>query len=636
MMSTPCTAGAARARVGVTTAPADDLAAAGAAAAAAGEVLDPGAAAGAPDAAGAPRALTDVVVAVDREWRVTYANAVALRVAPAADAGAPPALVGRELWEVWPAARGTAFESAYRAAMDARTATQVAEHYAPLGRWFETRAFPTPDGGLLLVSTDVTERRAAVAEREALLRTLQAERAAAEAAARWARFLSRATESLTTAADTRDVLEAAGARAVPAIADFCQVFLAEPAGPGAPGSPGPHGTLRRAALRAVDPGVTAALQALEARGPVRVAGETLQARVFRSQEPTLVREVADALLVEIAEDAEHLALMRQVGYTSLLVVPLSVAGAALGVLVLGLTGSEQRFTPADRELAVDFARRVALAYDRARLYDRARAAQAAAETANKTKSDFLATMSHELRTPLSAVIGYAELLSDGVVGAPAEPQRAPLRRIVAGARHLLALIEDILEYAKVDVGRAEQVRRARADAAALGREVAEMLEPSVLQHALDFDVRIPAHPLPVVTDARRLRQILLNLLGNAVRYTERGAITFAVSPRDDGAVEFVVADTGIGIAAEHRARIFEPFWQVDQSHVRRRGGTGLGLAVSRRLAHALGGEIHVDSALGVGSTFTLVVPAAGPAPSDAGAGAAAGDAAGARAPDGAW
>jgi signal transduction histidine kinase len=140
-----------------------------------------------------------------------------------------------------------------------------------------------------------------------------------------------------------------------------------------------------------------------------------------------------------------------------------------------------------------------------------------------------------------------------------------------------------------------------------------MIEPSALQHALAFTVRIPGGPLPVVTDARKVRQVLLNLLGNAVRYTEHGTVAFEVAPRDGGGVAFAVRDTGVGIAPEHHARVFDPFWQVDQSHTRRRGGTGLGLAVSRRLAALLGGTLTLESAPGVGSTFTLVLPAEPPA-----------------------
>ena len=448
---------------------------------------------------------------------------------------------------------------------------------------------------------------------DALVRALQSERAAAQAAARWARFLARATESLASAVGVDDTLRRIGELVVPAIGDYCMVYLLEAADGERDVVRAASTRLARAVCAATSHDVEDALEAIERRRPLTLDDPSPQARAVRLGEPVLIPEVRDGLLERIAEDDEHLALLRRVGPRSLLCVPLVAAGRVLGSLLFGLRGHEQRYGPSDLEVAQELARRVALAVDHARLYDAARAAQREAEAANRAKSDFLATMSHELRTPLSAIIGYAELLADGVVAPVVPAQEAPLLRIGASARHLLALIEDILTFARVEAGR-DELRTTRVDAIALAREVAEMIEPSALQQALAFTVHAPDGALPIVTDARKARQILLNLLGNAVRYTERGEVVLEVAPAADGGVVFAVRDTGLGIAPEHRVRIFEPFWQVDQSHARRQGGTGLGLAVSRRLAELLGGELRIESALGVGSTFSLVLPDAPPDP----------------------
>jgi PAS domain-containing protein len=189
--------------------------------------------------------LADVVVTVDAAWRVTHVNAPALRASRTTES----ALLGRDAWEVWAGARGTDFERAFRAAMTRRTATQITGAFAPLECWVKAARFPMPDGGLLIALSDVTARRATDAERAALLAELQAERAAAEASARWARFLARATESLAAAAGTRDVLAAVGGLVVPAMADFCQVFVLDAPPGAAPHEALCHGTLRRAALR---------------------------------------------------------------------------------------------------------------------------------------------------------------------------------------------------------------------------------------------------------------------------------------------------------------------------------------------------------------------------------------------------
>jgi signal transduction histidine kinase len=236
------------------------------------------------------------------------------------------------------------------------------------------------------------------------------------------------------------------------------------------------------------------------------------------------------------------------------------------------------------------------------------AALAAAEEANRIKSEFLASMSHELRTPLNAILGYVALLDDGIPGPVTATQRQQLGRVRASARHLLTLIEDVLAFARLEA-HAETVSHAPVDAAALGREVATLIEPVIGAHGLRFEVLVPEEPVWAELDARRTRQILFNLLANAGRFTPAGGtVWFTLETGAPDALTFVVRDTGVGIAPEHLSRIFEPFWQVRQSHTRAVGGTGLGLSVSRRLVQLLGGSIAVESAVGVGSRFEVRLP----------------------------
>jgi signal transduction histidine kinase len=235
-------------------------------------------------------------------------------------------------------------------------------------------------------------------------------------------------------------------------------------------------------------------------------------------------------------------------------------------------------------------------------------ARGAAEYANKTKSEFLATMSHELRTPLNAILGYVGLLADGIPGPVSAGQVAPLGRVRASAQHLLALIEEILVFARLEAG-TEAPQPTNTDVGAITREAAELVEPVIETHGLRFAVRVPDARAPMHTDVRKVRQILLNLLANAARFTPAGGEVTLTAERHNGEVLFTVRDSGVGIAPEHQESIFEPFWQVEQKLTRRAGGTGLGLSVSRRLARLLGGDVTVKSALGAGSVFTVRLPA---------------------------
>lgn len=231
-----------------------------------------------------------------------------------------------------------------------------------------------------------------------------------------------------------------------------------------------------------------------------------------------------------------------------------------------------------------------------------------AEAANDAKSVFLAMMSHELRTPLTAIIGYEELLADGLSGPVTHDQRVALERIRVSANHLLALIEQVLTLTNIEL-KSDTIHRERFTLGQLVRSVQVLISPLASEKRLTFDVDVDDEEFIVESDPLRLKQILVNLLGNAVRFTDHGSVKLHVR-RSGDELEFTVSDTGLGIRTTDLERIFEPFWQVEQRPTRRVGGSGLGLTVAQRTAHLLGGDIDVRSTYGEGSVFTLRLPAA--------------------------
>jgi signal transduction histidine kinase len=228
------------------------------------------------------------------------------------------------------------------------------------------------------------------------------------------------------------------------------------------------------------------------------------------------------------------------------------------------------------------------------------------ETASRHKSQFLANMSHELRTPLNAIIGYTELVLDGIYGPPPEPIREVLQRVEHSGRHLLGLINDVLDLSKIEAGQLT-LTLAEYSMQDVVRTVYTAMEPLAAAKRLALTVSAPDDLPPGRGDERRIAQVLINLVGNAIKFTDAGEVRVDATA-DNGAFVTTVTDTGPGIAPADHERIFKEFQQVDGTSTRRQGGTGLGLAIARRIVALHGGSLEVESDIGKGATFRVTLP----------------------------
>jgi signal transduction histidine kinase len=300
--------------------------------------------------------------------------------------------------------------------------------------------------------------------------------------------------------------------------------------------------------------------------------------------------------------------VRETGYPAFAGVPIVSGGKPVGALAFSFAAA-RGFDEGIATFMRALAGHCATALERARLYEEERAARADAEAANQAKSQFLANMSHELRTPLNAIAGYTELLEMGLRGPVTGEQQADLERIRRAQQHLLGLINDVLNFAKLEAGRIEfDVREIELDEVLANVEALTTPQAQAAGLTLAVDC---AEPLRALADPDKLEQVLLNLISNAIKFTAPGGRVEIECRAEGDAVRLSVRDSGVGVPPERLTDIFDPFVQVDPDLTRKRQGAGLGLAISRELARAMGGEIVAESRPGVGSTFTLTLRPAG-------------------------
>ena len=291
----------------------------------------------------------------------------------------------------------------------------------------------------------------------------------------------------------------------------------------------------------------------------------------------------------------------------MVVVPMIARGHAVGTLSADNRRSRVPILPDTVELLSTFASHAAVAVENARLFREIADKGRELEVASRHKSEFLANMSHELRTPLNAILGFSEVLAERMFGEVNEKQAEYLQDILASGRHLLSLINDILDLSKVEAGRLE-LELGRFHVPTTLDNALILVRERATRHGITLTQRVDPGVGDIVADERKVKQVLLNLLSNAVKFTPEGGRVGVTATGAADDITIAVSDTGIGIAPEDQATIFEEFRQVGRDDARKQEGTGLGLTLAKKFVELHGGRIWVQSEVGQGSTFSFTLP----------------------------
>ncbi|HUP88924.1 MAG TPA: PAS domain-containing sensor histidine kinase [Longimicrobiales bacterium] len=432
---------------------------------------------------------------------------------------------------------------------------------------------------------DVTQRKEQEERARDLIRAQAAQAVAEEVAGRF-KFLAESTAVLSGSLDSARTLADLARLCTDEIADWVIIYSYE-------GS-----ELRRSEVVHCDPAKAELAAKLRDYGVNHDADAI--AKLLKTRQPQLASRIDDEALDAMIPDEVHRKLVREMGVASFMIIPMVARQRLLGAISFISASPDKLFKEADVQLASDLAARAALAIDNARLYEEAR-------QANQAKTELLAIISHDLRTPLNSIIGYGQLLGMGIPEPLPEAAKGQLERILVSAKHQLYLIDQLLSFARLDSNH-EKVELTPVDVRSVAREAIQLIETQAHEKNLAVRLDMPDEPVVTATDPDKLRQVVINLLANAVRYTESGEITLELAASQADDVLVLVSDTGIGISAKNLPHVFEPFWQVDPGQRTRGGGTGLGLAVVKQVVALLGGSVSAKSVVGKGSTFQICLP----------------------------
>lgn len=437
------------------------------------------------------------------------------------------------------------------------------------------------DGDERVFLTVLARHAAQAFARARLYDSERAARAAAEAAQRRAVFLAEASAVLASSLEPAETLAAVARLAVPRVADWCAIERAEDLVSGAD-----------PLVAHVDPAKVELARAWRRRWPPDPAAPTGAPAVIRTGRAELYATIDDALLVAAARDDEHLRVVRELGMTSAMVVPLSARGRTLGAATFISTRADRRYDADDLVMAEELGRRAGLALDNARLYDEA-------QRAVRARDDVLAIVSHDLKNPLEAVYLSAALL----LRAPESPRVGRHAEIIQrSATRMDRLIRGLLDLSSLDAGRLRVERRPER-LEAIAEDVLAMLAPLAAERGVALALEGAPLEDEVPCDRERIAQVLSNLVGNGVQFTPRGGRVVVGLALEPGQARVSVRDTGPGLSPEARAHLFDRFWKSGS-----RRGTGLGLSIAKGMVEAHGGRIGVASEPGAGATFEFTLP----------------------------
>jgi PAS domain S-box-containing protein len=445
--------------------------------------------------------------------------------------------------------------------------------------YYNVHYLPTVDSkqqieGLLAYVVDVTER-------------VKLERAQ--------RFLAESSAVLASSLDYQTTLEQVAQLTVPELADWCTVHIVEE-----------KGAVDQIAVAHVDPAKLAWAYQIRDQYPLDRQAERGAALTLRTGQSDLIPEIPDELLVHAAKDPEHLEILRQVGFSSVMTVPLRSQDRIIGVISFIAAESGRRYTAADLQLAEELAHRASLAIENAQLYQAAQRDRTKAEAANRIKDEFLAVLSHELRSPLNPILGWTRILRSRQLDAAKTDQA--LETIERNAKLQSQLIEDLLDVSRILQGKLT-LAVAPVNLVTTLEAAAETVRLAAEAKRISIQTTLKAIAGQVLGDTNRLQQVLWNLLSNAVKFTPAGGEVAITLEKADAYAQIQVRDTGKGIHPDFLPHVFDYFRQEDSTTTRQFGGLGLGLAIVRQLTELHGGLVWADSpGLGLGATFTVLLP----------------------------